>query len=261
MSNPIEICFVKLARVDPRLEELKTAVRAWYVSHPYESSGYYDEVSGYYIVRLTSVDESPPEFAAILSEIVHAMRSSLDNLAWQAAKLTRPAPTTCTAFPIVKDCLEWKSKTVRNILKDIPSAFETVFETLQPYKRGDSYQTHPLWMLRELDNLDKHEIPPAFGLVAINPSVDIHGVPGTWSIYDQIIQPFTRAEPGAEIARFRLEEGIDTSKIQVQINPAEDVEFGDSRPALKDVRVFPNLRLIRDYIFTCVLLPCQKLFP
>ncbi len=34
----------------------------------------------------------------------------------------------------------------------------SLIKTLQPYTRGNTYKTHPLWQLNKLSNLDKHEV-------------------------------------------------------------------------------------------------------
>jgi len=35
----------------------------------------------------------------------------------------------------------------------------TIVEGLQPYRRGQNFASHPLWVLHELSRIDKHRLP------------------------------------------------------------------------------------------------------
>jgi hypothetical protein len=189
------------------------------------------------------------------------LRSSLDNLAWLAAKTGKANPSRATAFPILSPDANWESDKVQAMVKDIPVAFLDIIKDVQPYRRSESFRTHPLWMLKELDNVDKHELPPIFGLVHVNSGLVIEGLQGSWSVYDQTLARDIRAKQGAEIARFRVDSDVDPDRLSVKFEAADDVEFGDTRLSLKGQRVFPTLRQMRDYIDSQVLRRFSDAYP
>jgi hypothetical protein len=98
----------------------------------------------------------PIQIPLIAGDFCYCLRSGLDQLAWQLARINKVAhPRTHTSFPIfsVKSPNGFQDKT-RDVL---PGAVE-VIEALQPYHRGDDFKNHPLWLLNELCNIDKHMI-------------------------------------------------------------------------------------------------------
>ena len=93
--------------------------------------------------------------------------SALDHLAWQLVIANGKKPDQNTSFPIYRD-LEFRSdkaafftRARRAIGKCSPAA-QDVIESLQPYreKGDDDYWAshHPLWMLSEIDIIDKHRL-------------------------------------------------------------------------------------------------------
>jgi len=71
-----------------------------------------------------------------------------------------------TGFPILSDTdkkgrfgrgsHKWISAKPKVVGID-PDA-QAVIESLQPYHRGNAYDTDPLWRLSELNNIDKHRV-------------------------------------------------------------------------------------------------------
>lgn len=105
----------------------------------------------------------PEEIAFLAGEFAYALRSGLDQLAWQLAFLnTHPkAPRTNTSFPM------WtapprppRTFATSDAVKDIIPAAVPIIETLQPYNRASGHKGHPLYMLNELCIIDKHTILP-----------------------------------------------------------------------------------------------------
>src|ERR1019366_2672930 len=96
----------------------------------------------------------PVSIPLIAGDFCYCLRSGLDQLAWQLARINKVAqPRTATSFPIFSteppDGFKDKTKDI------LPRAVE-VIEALQPYHRGAAFKEHPLWLLNELCNIDKH---------------------------------------------------------------------------------------------------------
>lgn len=95
-----------------------------------------------------------------LGEVAHALRSSLDHLAWQLCVANGKTPGGRTKFPILKDPPMSrgddgsKVRIPLSIGKLIPAGALEIIESVQPYNRGG--ESFLLSQINELDILDKH---------------------------------------------------------------------------------------------------------
>jgi len=149
----------------------------------------------------------PVSIPLIAGDFCYCLRSGLDQLAWQLARINKVAqPRTATSFPIFSEKRQngFKDKT-----KDLLPLAVEVIEALQPYHRGAAFKEHPLWLLNELCNIDKHMI------FAVN------SVAGTVSILNVEV-PYRRELP------FGFEIGVSLSdKLRVHWEmPKTTIIFG-----------------------------------
>ena len=98
-----------------------------------------------------------------LADFVYALRSGLDQLAWQLSLINNPTPSHQTMFPIHADQTPKSEGLFRQRVWDIPCEAIAVIRDIQPYKRGATYWDDPLWQLNELSNIDKHRLPAGRG--------------------------------------------------------------------------------------------------
>lgn len=91
------------------------------------------------------------------------LRSALDHLANELVVAEGNTPGSRTAFPLFEDrLLEQNGKTAeRNLWVSggIDLRALALIEEAQPYHRVEDPTAHPLWVLRELSNVDKHRLP------------------------------------------------------------------------------------------------------
>lgn len=111
------------------------------------------------VLAITSGDV-PPELGIPAGDAVHNLRSSLDHLLCQLAILAgNAAACDKTQFPIFAEDTPDNRKRIKRWIKHVSPAAQAVIESLQPYERR---KTDPfgdlLWMLSELDNIDKHRL-------------------------------------------------------------------------------------------------------
>lgn len=112
----------------------------------------------------------PTTLGLILGDFVHNLRASLDHLVWQLVLANRRQPNSSTAFPIhlelgfLQDKAAFFKRTKPAIGGCSPGA-RGVIESLQPYQKGNAFEAshHPLWMLHELDIIDKHRLIAVVG--------------------------------------------------------------------------------------------------
>jgi hypothetical protein len=99
----------------------------------------------------------PPEIPAITGDVVHNLRCALDHLAFHLVQIgitfgeTAPAKWEDIQFPIFPSLESYKAGKGRRIQGARREAIEAI-DALKPYKDG----CEALWLLRRLDNTDKH---------------------------------------------------------------------------------------------------------
>ena len=124
-----------------------------------------DADSGWYFLKTLDVPSPPDDLGILIGDCLHNARSALDHLAWQLVNFpTSQGPDPEPAedrieFPIF--LCERKYRDVwRNKIGGIDPKGLTVLENLQPWAIPDEEKrpTHPLWLLYELSNWDKHRV-------------------------------------------------------------------------------------------------------
>lgn len=157
MSHPLDGIWAKLVRAEEHLDTLDVELEAYWDSDPGKVVRQFDPDDAM-VTILSLKSRSPPlRLSIIIGDCIHNLRSCLDHLAWQLVLAGGSIPTTRTAFPIFKDAGDYERE-VRNgrTAHRVPERALALIETLQPYHRRDDPTIHPLWVLRELSNIDKH---------------------------------------------------------------------------------------------------------
>jgi hypothetical protein len=117
----------------------------------------------------------PESIPFLAGEFAYALRSGLDQLAWQLAFLnTSPRhPRTHTSFPVRSEPLKPpRTFATLDAVRDIIPDAIPIIESLQPFQRGHGAKSHPLYLLNELCIIDKHMILP---IKASDARIDIEG--------------------------------------------------------------------------------------
>ncbi len=102
--------------------------------------------------------------AAILaSNLVHQMRSSLDNLVRQLVRWNGATPSRANAFPVWTVDNRKARKDISYRLQGVAEEHVGLIEACQPYREPDD---HPLAFIHELWNADKHDVLALISAVA-----------------------------------------------------------------------------------------------
>jgi hypothetical protein len=91
----------------------------------------------------------PPRLSAIAGDAFHNLRSAVDHMAVAMSADQR------AAFPIIAASVPHRIRELERFLSRIPKTAANIIRHVQPYRRADP-EAHPLAILQELDNLDKH---------------------------------------------------------------------------------------------------------
>jgi hypothetical protein len=112
------------------------------------------------LVEYHVVEEPDRRLGLIIGDCVHNMRSALDHLTCRLVEKADGTVTNRTQFPIMdkrpKDKLGQPLKP--SISGGVVDDVLTIIDALQPYQRGKDASLHPLAILRDLSNADKHHL-------------------------------------------------------------------------------------------------------
>lgn len=164
-SHPLDGPRLKLRRANVHVESFERKAVAGFNGNAYAVVRERHPEEGRYVFR---VKVNRPIQAAglglILGDAVHNFRSALDHLAWQLSYAERTYPETVasnpgdtlTQWPIFRTDTGFASRGQNQIQKIAPRA-GAIIDAMQPYHSSDPL-LDPLWLLRELDNTDKHRL-------------------------------------------------------------------------------------------------------
>jgi len=253
MPHPLDGCQMKLQRADKHLDELQGAVGAFLSRNPYELLTEHNDETGYWNFRVKVRDAPPLSLSAITGDVVHNLRSALDHLIWQLVSLGPCAPDQRAEFPIFKDEKHYLREAPKK-MGGAPSAARTTIDRLQPYHRGDAAESHPLWMLHELDIIDKHRALHVTTTVLVGSSLSIPDVP-SWEIKDVALVPLTEVDPveGAVIGHLKMIPTMLEMPLEVYPTVLFDIQFGNGSGTARGKRLRPTLKIIRDFVHNEVL--------
>jgi hypothetical protein len=176
MSEPLDH-ELKFGRAFHHLKKLEEAVKPWVNGERHTTRC---EVNGKDRTYFATAEQPSRDLISpIIGDVLHNLRSGLDNLAFAlAASYTHPLPDDfeeSSEFPIFGDRAKSgatgaghgkfhdaskagvpnRGSGLIKIRGWHPDA-QTAVEGLQPYNRGNSFENDPLWVLHELDRIDKH---------------------------------------------------------------------------------------------------------
>ncbi|HTV56667.1 MAG TPA: hypothetical protein VMI06_17350 [Terriglobia bacterium] len=261
---------LKLDRAREHLQAFEQEAEAWVKTKPYAIVDEPDpnpppQPIGNAVViqrrfRVTRVDPVPGRLSLILGDCLFNIRSSLDHLALYLAKNHTPnmTPTQIrgSEFPIFQKPPSRPEE--RRKIGYVAPAVRSVIMALQPYHRGNTYHTHPLWQIHELNNIDKHRM---LTVCITSPSVG-----GEKQVRFQVKEGGWNLQP-IYIAAKETELKIDAIIMQyagILIDPNRDtnadplipleVTFGPGGPTALEL-IVPTVQAFCDFVRDSVIIP------
>jgi hypothetical protein len=153
---------IKLGRAYKHLGDLEEEVAALREKDPNRIKREVDTERREHRYRVEIIHPIPPEWGAIVGDFVSNLRSSLDHLVYVLPRTVAMWDESKTAFPIftIKSAGDRNSATydrrAANMLQNVIPEAEQIIERLQPYHRKRRPDYHPLAVLHDLWNADKH---------------------------------------------------------------------------------------------------------
>ena len=122
-----------------------------------------DPATGEHVFRSRKMGSPPANIGLEISECLFHLRSTLDYVAQRLGDVhSGPIPKANIEelrkpeFPIFGERPPNSREWAKKIGRAHPDAIK-IIEDMQPYRGGD-YTVHPLWVLHELNNIDKHRM-------------------------------------------------------------------------------------------------------
>jgi hypothetical protein len=178
------------------------------------------------IGRLEIPDAPLTEWGVIVGDVAHNLRSALDHLVFQLAILNQEDPEGMnTQFPIFRkedDYLAVGNRGSRkgklsardSHLWGVADADKAIIDGLQPFNAGDRAHLHPLAILNQISNRDKHRLVTASHGAMEDRSVE--AIPTDPGINVEIKE--------AELSGL-VEEGVELFRYRVLPDPNAEVQF------------------------------------
>jgi hypothetical protein len=102
----------------------------------------------------------PMRASVLVGEIVHHLRSTLDHLVTQLAAIgPGNGNPNKLEFPIYTDPQGFKDACKRGKIKGVSDEAAKLIESVQPYNAFKPAEQATLWLLHDLDRIDKHRLP------------------------------------------------------------------------------------------------------
>lgn len=168
MLTDLKTIQLKLSRAEKQINDLSLSVSQWIDSNPMLlKTVYLENKLGYNLI----IDKLPNkhdlnEFGILTGEIIHNLRTSLDNLAFSLAKLYNNPPKNerSLSFPIYTNETKFIKDWGKKNKKQFSSLVFELIKKIQPFNRNNDAvegnpDIDPLIILHEISNQDKHRTP------------------------------------------------------------------------------------------------------
>lgn len=146
---------LKIERAKKHVSDLDVCVTAFFESDRYRIVLEKNPKTRESIFRLeVRGEEVPPNFALIIGDALHNLKSSLDISYYEFVSKIGGTLDTNTRFPVsdTRENLEHRIK--GGSIKDFPNVQGLILDTIKPYGGGND----AIWSLHELNIADKHQL-------------------------------------------------------------------------------------------------------
>lgn len=247
---------MKLDRARLHFEDLKALVdefRGTADRRPYTTAWHEEHAhKGEYSISI-HMDHPPDEWSLVLADAASNLRAALDHLAYGLAVKDSTVAPRGTEFPIFVDEAEFNNSRRGGLYKirgiTNPEA-RAVIESAQPYQRrkqGLASEQHLLWVLQELNNIDKHRRPHLSFTAGKLFAATIKPIPGTGTeIVDQWTVGDGRLVDDATVVRWTVRDPAEPY-VEVDLQIGFSIGLDEGSPMGRG-DIVDNIHLIGRYI-------------
>jgi len=221
----------KIQRAEEHLKALNVQLAAFVEAHQPTMRPEFDPETLKYTIYVQNVTEPPIGLGVLVGDVVHNLRSALDHLLWQIIVLSGGTPGGWNQWPIYDTAEKFTQQVTvpyqrqkRSPLLGVTQDTFDAIEAYQPYRAEDPQQ-HALAILRDLSNVDKHQIvhPSMFALTQESPKFtgNFHHVEVEWEA--------SPIKEGAAVAHVTIYAASDAEVVEIETKVPVDIRFGEIR--------------------------------
>jgi hypothetical protein len=198
---PLESAHLKIDRADKDVRTFDREVQGFLGGEPFLLVR---EVEGggrehVYYVEIRS--RPPPDLGTAIGNVLHNLRSALDSIVYDVSVSANPTLTDAQqrtiGFPVALE----ETALNESAMKFAPKGAQEEIKRLQPYNGELPVREHPLWLIHELNRIDKHRFVQAIPALAMGSYWEDPPFP-----VEDRVHPSGPFDDGAELARFVLAE-------------------------------------------------------
>jgi hypothetical protein len=151
----------KLLRADEHLKRLTSELGTFFDTEPHAYRTDADYEAGSYSIRIEIKAKPAVSVSVTCGDFIHCLRCALEHLVGAEV----PYNSRKTAFPLAAKKMDffsdvlapaWKSDQGPLTGLDPEGPLFAYIQSAQPYRGEHGYANHPLWLLGDLSNADKH---------------------------------------------------------------------------------------------------------
>ena len=162
---------VEMAR--KHTDDLEMEVCAFWDAHPFEVEMVGAPLTGPGSFRVKRMAPVPESIALIAGDAAHNIRSALDHFAWSAVPLNQRGRQTC--FPVWSNTsVPTPAKWRKQVFHQLQGAETDLIEEVVKFEPWDTGRDSLLWVINELDRIDKHRLLLTCGAFVHNWSITQH---------------------------------------------------------------------------------------
>lgn len=232
MADLLDGPLIRVGAAKEHIHLLKTEIAAFLDMKPGSAFTQSDPEGLKHVVRLQITPRVPTDrWRVIVSEAVHHLRSSLEEFIRQMILSHGRKPGDDFGFPICGSSDNYAGDKTRIALEGkLPEAAMTLIKVLQPYNnpyKGE-VKLNPLWLLKELYNIDKHHLLNVVGVFPISTAYSL--VPPT--IGTEVILYEGPLEDGAILAEIKPPNPDPEMQVQLQQTVEVAIDATNRTPRL-----------------------------
>jgi hypothetical protein len=160
VSHPLDGARAKLGRAKEHIAALATNVRSYVESAPIRVDQREEREDQKRLIRwvATASSDPPAKLGLIVGDWANNVRAALDYTVYELVRReTNEDDPRSTQFPITTSRAQYLDQ-ARGRLRGVPAWSLPVFEGLQPFQDGAEAPDHPLAILADVSNRDKHRL-------------------------------------------------------------------------------------------------------
>jgi hypothetical protein len=247
----------KIIRAEEHLAAARAEFDFYREGDVYRVIGEFDPNGLEFVLRTELRYPPSPRFAILIGEFFNCLRSALDHLAFRMVRKhspTRLSNPKSIWFPINETRLDrdGNEQPLSSLLKGVAGIAEvtlTLIEQNQPYNRGEDASWHPLAIVQNLNNIDKHRT------LVLTSSMAAQGGAFGFKCGGQIVRGTYLTgifKPGAEVARFEFTPAEAEAYGCVSIEAMEMYGYAPIEPTFNEPEP-PLDRPVYDVVEECLL--------